>query len=117
MLEETWPFKEKGWKMPCFSQYPLGNAHKGVRQLLSTDKTKKESQWEMRKGNWEASGGIPKVCIKAPGKCPNTSCQPIGEEPGLSSGYQQKHGNFHLFPLKCCIYVDMDKNKRHVEKF
>jgi hypothetical protein len=45
------------------------------------------------------------------------SCWPIGEEPGLPSGYRKKHGNFHSFPLKCCIYVDMDKNKRHVEKF
>jgi hypothetical protein len=32
MLSEMMPFREKGWKVPRFRQYPLGNAHK--EQLL-----------------------------------------------------------------------------------
>jgi hypothetical protein len=46
---------------------------------------------------------------KAAWKCPNIDYQPIGEEAELARGYWQKLGNLHLFPLKCCISVCINK--------
>jgi hypothetical protein len=56
---------------------------------------------------------------KAAGKCPNTRCQPIGMEEEVPSGYWQKCGNFHYFPLKRCISVYINKKyiKDKLEKF
>jgi hypothetical protein len=60
------------------------------------------------KSLWE----IPKGFRKADGKCPNTCHQPIGEEAELPSGCRQKCGNFHSFPLKCCISVYINKKSK-----
>jgi hypothetical protein len=58
----------------------------------------------MPKGYWDASRQLLKG-IETAGKCPNTSCQPIGEEAELPSDYWQKHGNFCPFSLKRCVSV------------
>jgi hypothetical protein len=54
---------------------------------------------------------------KAAGKCPNICHQPLGEEPDWPSGCQQKHGNFHSFPLTHYIsdYTVLIKNQRHID--
>jgi hypothetical protein len=104
MLSETWSFREKGWKLPCFSRQPLENAPKGCW-----------SRWALLKGYWKAAGKCPKTIgscwailkgyRKAAGKCPNTRYRPLGEEAELLSGYWQKRGNFHPFSLKHHISV------------
>ncbi len=92
-------FRKKCWKLPRFSRQPLGNAlkgcwtatgkcSKGVGKPLVNAQRLLGSLWEILKGY-----------RKAAGKCPNTICQPIGEEVKLPSGCRQKHGNFHSFPL------------------
>jgi hypothetical protein len=62
----------------------------------------------MPKGYWKASGQFLKGIGKPLEKCPNTCCQPIGEEAALPGGYCQKHGNSHPFSLKLlgfCLHL------------
>jgi hypothetical protein len=53
---------------------------------------------------------------KAAGKCPNTSCQPIGEEAELPTGYWQKRGNFHPCSLKRCVSVYIYQKSKELWK-
>jgi hypothetical protein len=43
--------------------------------------------------------------LKAAGKCPNSSHQPIGDKAELPRGYWLKRGKFHPFSLKYLISV------------
>jgi hypothetical protein len=59
-----------------------------------------DSLWAIPKGYWKATG-----------KCPNTCCQPIGEEVELPSGYWQNRGKFpSLFSevLRFCLHLLKD---------
>jgi hypothetical protein len=59
----------------------------------------------MPKGYWIASGQFLKGYRKADRKCPNTHCQPIGEEAELLIGYREKCVNFHPFSMNRCASV------------
>jgi hypothetical protein len=86
-VNRTRPFREKGWKLPRFSQYVATG--KGIGKPLGKSQRLLGSFWEILKGY-----------RKAARKCPNTCNQPIGEEAEFPSGYWQKRGNFHPFSLK-----------------
>jgi hypothetical protein len=73
---------------------------KGYRKPLGKAQRLLESLWAIVKGYRKAIGKW---------KCPNTRCQPIGEEAELPSGYWLQHGNFHSFPLMRCISVYINK--------
>jgi hypothetical protein len=57
-------------------------------------------QW-LLESLWAILRGYKKDTVK----CPNTRCQPIGEEAELLSDNWQKRGNFRPFSLKRCIFV------------
>jgi hypothetical protein len=67
--------------------------------------------WGIAQRQLESLWAILNECRKAAGKCPSTSRQPIGKEAALHSGYGQKHGNFHSFPLKDYLSVMLIKNQ------
>jgi hypothetical protein len=71
-----------------------GQFLKGIGKPLGNAQRLLESLWAILKGYWKAAG-----------KCPNIRYQPLGEQVELPSGYWQKHSNFRLFPLNCCVSV------------
>jgi hypothetical protein len=78
MLTEMRPFREKGWKLQCFSRYSShwGMLLKAVGQSLGTAKRVLESCWEMPKSYWKASGQFLKSIGKPLG---NAQIHPISQ--------------------------------------
>ncbi len=104
-------FREKGWNCHVFSGQPLGNALKGCWTAI----------WRCQKGIGKPLGNaqrlleslwaILKEYRKAPGKCPNTSRQPMREEVELPSGCLQKRGNFPW----TATFLYINKNQTHLK--
>jgi hypothetical protein len=70
----------------------------------------------MSKGNQKPLGSSERVNENC-WEITNTHHQPLGQKAELSSSHWQKHGNSCLFPMKCFIFVHINKNQRHIETF